>query len=215
MPVDYFSRYEALLAEVKAFNGEQLDQHGITPQGVGWNSVDAQVVRFDQVLKVLPARAEAIVSLNDIGCGYGALLDYLAERGQSVDYRGYEVSERTLARAKSLHVESPTCSFKPLEELSPADYSVASGIFGLSFSHSDEAWHRYVLDTLELFDQNSSKGFAFNMLTSYSDEDKKRSELHYADPCVIFDLCKRRFSRNVALYHDYSLFDFTIVVRKA
>ena len=52
------------------------------------------------------------------------------------------------------------------------------------------------------------------MLTSYSDADKKRDELHYADPCAIFDLCKRKYSRNVALYHDYSLYDFTIVVRK-
>jgi hypothetical protein len=28
-------------------------------------------------------------------------------------------------------------------------------------------------------------------------------------------LCKRRFSRNVALLHDYDLYEFTVLVRKA
>jgi hypothetical protein len=31
---------------------------------------------------------------------------------------------------------------------------------------------------------------------------------------VIFDICKRKFSRNVALLHDYGLYEFTILVRK-
>lgn len=214
MSTSYFARYASLLAEVKAFNDQQLHQHGTTPQGVGWNGVDAQTIRFDQVVKVLPDDANQLVSLNDVGCGYGALLEYLTKRGRRVNYRGYEVSHGMLAQARGLH-GSPMCSFEPLEALSPADYTIASGIFGLSFSHSEVTWHQYVVDTLELFDRNSAKGFSFNMLTSYSDEDRKRSELHYADPCVIFDLCKRKFSRNVALYHDYNLYDFTIVVRKA
>jgi hypothetical protein len=31
----------------------------------------------------------------------------------------------------------------------------------------------------------------------------------------LFDLCKRRYSRNVALLHDYEIYEFTILVRKA
>jgi len=41
-----------------------------------------------------------------------------------------------------------------------------------------------------------------------------REDLYYADPCFIFDYCKRNFSRNVALLHDYELYEFTIIVRK-
>jgi hypothetical protein len=58
-------------------------------------------------------------------------------------------------------------------------------------------------------------GFAFNCLTSYSDAERKRDYLYYADPCALFDLCKRRYSRNVALLHDYGLYEFTLLVRKA
>ena len=39
--------------------------------------------------------------------------------------------------------------------------------------------------------------------------------LYYADPCALFDYCKRNFSRNVALLHDYKIYDFTLIVRKS
>jgi hypothetical protein len=41
-----------------------------------------------------------------------------------------------------------------------------------------------------------------------------REDLFYADPCELFDYCKTRFARNVALLHDYGLYEFTILVRK-
>ena len=61
---------------------------------------------------------------------------------------------------------------------------------------------------------SSSLGFAFNCLTTYSDPDKMRPYLYYADPANLFRHCKERYSRNVALLHDYDLYEFTILVRK-
>jgi hypothetical protein len=72
-----------------------------------------------------------------------------------------------------------------------------------------------VEETLDALDRTSRSGFAFNCLTSYSDADKMRDYLYYADPCALFDLCKKRYSRNVAILHDYDLYEFTILVRKA
>ena len=42
-----------------------------------------------------------------------------------------------------------------------------------------------------------------------------RNYLDYPEPFVVFDLCKRRWSRHVALLHDYGLYAFTMLVRKA
>lgn len=79
---------------------------------------------------------------------------------------------------------------------------------------SDAEWFNYLQETLDSLDRFSRRGFSFNCLTSYSDEDRKRDYLYYADPCQLFDLCKRRYSRQVALLHDYGLYEFTILVRK-
>lgn len=195
------------------FNAEQIRAHAATPPGVGWNSEHAQTIRFDQVLKVF-ARQGADVSLNDIGCGYGALYDHMRCAGLVADYRGFEVTDTSMATARARHPELGAHCFAPMAELSPATYSVASGIFGLRLTFDADRWHRYVVDTLDLMDANSREGFAFNMLTAYSDPERMTDDLYYADPCRYFDLCKRRYGRNVALYHDYDIYDFTIVVRK-
>jgi len=56
----------------------------------------------------------------------------------------------------------------------------------------------------------SRKGFASNFLTKYSDLEKVRPHLYYADPLFLFDYCKRNFSRNVALLNDYDLYDLGV-----
>jgi hypothetical protein len=95
-----------------------------------------------------------------------------------------------------------------------ADYGIASGIFNVKLGRGDAEWWIYFETTLDVLDRTSQHGFAFNCLTSYSDADMMRDYLYYADPCALFDLCKRRYSRHVALLHDYGLYEFTILVRK-
>ena len=62
--------------------------------------------------------------------------------------------------------------------------------------------------------RQAARGFSFNCLTKYSDDTKMKDYLFYADPCQLFDYCKRNFSKQVALLHDYGLYEFTIIVRK-
>ena len=95
-----------------------------------------------------------------------------------------------------------------------ADYAVASGIMNVKLETPVEEWEAYVRATRDSMDAHSEKGFAFNCLTSYSDKEYMRDDLYYADPALYFDYCKRKFSRNVALLHDYELYEFTILVRK-
>ncbi len=95
-----------------------------------------------------------------------------------------------------------------------ADYGIASGIFNVRLGHSDSEWQNYLERTLDVLDRTSRRGFGFNCLTSYSDRERMRDYLYYANPGALFDLCKRRYSRNVALLHDYGLYEFTILVRK-
>ena len=99
-------------------------------------------------------------------------------------------------------------------EISQADYTIASGIFNIRHATSDEVWLRHMLETITIMNSKSNLGFAFNILSVYSDPEFRKAELYYADPLYLFDFCKRTFSRNVALLHDYGQYDFTIVVRK-
>ncbi|NJD25020.1 MAG: class I SAM-dependent methyltransferase [Betaproteobacteria bacterium] len=202
-----------LIADVANYYSEKLAQHGETPRGVDWNGADGQELRFEQLCKIIDARTR--FSLNDLGCGYGALNEFLADRYSEFSYSGIDVSERMVRSAEQRHRGRTHARFVVASEPDiEADYGVASGIFNVRLGRSDAEWRTYLENTLDILDRTSRLGFSFNCLTSYSDSEKMRDYLYYADPCALFDLCKRRYSRNVALLHDYGLYEFTLLVRK-
>jgi hypothetical protein len=120
-----------------------------------------------------------------------------------------------IAKAGELYKNNGKYEFLTDESLLPAaDYTVASGIFNVKLQTGEKEWQDYVLSVMGKIAQLSAKGFAFNMLTKYSDRERMRADLYYADPMFIFDYCKSNFSNLVSLSHDYPLYEFTIIVKK-
>ena len=175
-----------------------------------WSTASSQELRFSRLLQLLDDSDDG--SIIDFGCGYGALLDYVRAGGRRVAYSGFDISETMIQAALGRH--GAQASFTAdVSQLPPADYVVASGIFNVKLGHAPDVWWDHVLQTLALMRSLCRRGFAFNMLTSHSDLDKRREDLFYADPSRVFDLCLQRFSPRVALLHDYPLYEFTIIVR--
>lgn len=202
-----------LLTEVAQYYSLKLKEHGETPSGVDWNGEESQILRFNQLYKII--NAHTFFSINDLGCGYGALFDYLRPLLKNMTYNGYDISTKMIQAAQDRYAAYSNAHFYVTAEPPIiADYGIASGIFNVRFERSDAEWREYLESTLDTLDRTSKLGFAFNCLTSYSDADKMQDYLYYADPCLLFDLCKQRYSRNVALLHDYGLYEFTILVRK-
>lgn len=203
---------EHLLANVERYYSAKLTKHGATPAGVDWKDASSQALRFRRLLEIVEPGADR--DINDYGCGYGALVSHLEDAGLQLRYCGFDISPAMIAKAREL-VSSPGCSFVESEaQLEPADCTVASGVFNVRLDRTVEEWESYVLNTLDRLHALSKRGFAFNMLTSYSDPDRMRPDLYYGDPAFFFDHCKRRFSRHVSLLHDYGLYEFTVLVRR-
>ncbi len=203
-----------LITDVAAYYSEKLAKHGDTPRGVDWNGEESQMVRFAQLCKIIDPKTPNF-SLNDLGCGYGALLDYLRDIHANCTYLGVDVSQEMIKVAERRRTAADQARFiTAAEPDEAADYGLASGIFNVRLERSDAEWFDYLQATLDVLHRTSKLGFAFNCLTSYSDEERRRDYLYYADPCRLFDLCKRRYSRQIALLHDYGLYEFTILVRK-
>lgn len=202
-----------ILTEVAEYYSSKLAEHGESPGGVDWNGEESQALRFEQLCKIIGTSNN--FSIHDLGCGYGAFFDFLVNKYQDFSYSGFDISESMICAGAQRYKNKPNARF--IHASAPdrvADYSVASGIFNVRLSRSDNEWRSYLETTLDILNNNSRLGFAFNCLTSYSDAHKMRDYLYYADPCMLFDLCKRLYSRNVTLLHDYELYEFTILVRK-
>ncbi len=207
---------DSKMEKVYAYFDNTLKTHGATAQGADWNSPRAQEVRFDQLLKII--KEPRGFTLLDYGCGYGALADYMLRNSIHFDrFYGYDILPAMIEKAIELHPNTPnqvyTADFDAVPQV---DYAVASGVFNIRLDASMEDWTQYALDCMSQLCQRVEKGFSVNFLTGYSDADRMaaRPDLFFADPLFMFDYCKRHFSRNVALLHDYEIYDFTLLVRK-
>jgi SAM-dependent methyltransferase len=189
-----------------------LRKHGTTALGVDWKSESSQLLRFRQLEHLWEDDPDA--SLIDYGCGYGALADYIRSRGHLGAYTGFDISRDMTSAAAERARQLPDCRWtNDRSQLQPAAYAVASGIFNVKMDVSDDEWQPYVRRSLSHLASLGTRGFAFNALTLFSDADKRRPDLHYADPFELFDYCRRTYSRFVTLIHDYPLYEFTVLVR--
>ncbi|MGI9350700.1 MAG: class I SAM-dependent methyltransferase [Rhizobiaceae bacterium] len=204
---------KSIMDDVSAYYTDKLKSFGNTPKGVDWPDHKGQLLRFDQLSKLFGD--EDSFSVCDIGCGYGAFADYVRSGYEDAKYVGIDLSKAMVeaSRSKFLDVEGVEFAIAS-KPPNPVDFCVASGIFNVRLKHSDEAWENWILESLDTMNKFSIRGFAFNALTSYSDKELMRPDLYYADSKELFDVCKRKYSRNVALLHDYDLYEFTILVRK-
>jgi SAM-dependent methyltransferase len=201
--------------KIASYYTSKLKEHGASPHGVDWNSLESQNLRFKQLLKIVNEHDNDF-TLSDIGCGYGALYEYLENdfSNACLHYYGYDLSAEMIEKAKSFYANNKTSFAQTDTPTTKTDYVVSSGIFSVSMDVEKREWKEHILDTLNKMNEISIKGFSFNCLTKYSDPEYLRTDLYYADPLELFDHCKKNFSSNIALLHDYELYEFSILVRK-
>ena len=199
-----------LKSKVSRYYGEKISTFGAVPKGVDWNDEHSQNLRFEQLLRIIGDSRN--VSLNDLGCGYGAILSYKNPSTIVSKYYGYDICEEMLVKARSLITDDRVVFINSDRITMEADYSIASGIFNVKIDTGEKDWKDFILETLFNMNEKSLKGFAFNCLTSYVDY--KEDHLYYGDPLFFFDFCKKSFSKYVTLIHDYKLYEWTMLVVK-
>lgn len=203
---------ERALAQSETYHRKAFEDHGATAAGVGWKDRASQLLRFRQLAQIMQPPPAEPVSVNDFGCGYGALLEYLdGLSGVSVrEYFGYDISAIALVAARK-HADARATFIQADEVTEDADYSFCSGTLNFKGEASDETWRSYVERAIEQLASRSRVGFAFNLMSTHVDFTKP--DLFYADPAYFFTFCKSRISRYVTLLHDYPLYEWTILVR--
>jgi len=201
------------LHQVRDLYSSNLQEKGIGPNSVGWRDEATQQLRFRKLAHVIVPDGDTPFTYNDLGCGYGAMFPFLRdEAGAPLDlYRGYDISREMLDAARTFAADPRVELVEGARLDKKADYSFVSGTFNVRFRATDEEWLAYILEMLANAAEFSTRGFAFNLLTSYVDW--KEPHLYYGDPKFFFDHCVRTFSRRVALLQDYPLYEWTIAVR--
>jgi SAM-dependent methyltransferase len=201
-----------LQARVREYYSGTLQRHGTTPLGVDWPNVVSQYLRFVQLLKL--CRFGQPFSLNDFGCGYGALLEFLAMRhaDAAVTYRGIDISPAMVVAARARWAGNARAMFAEGSRCGAlADYSLASGTLNVRLGHPVAEWETYLEAILVDLDASSRIGFAVNFMLP-RDDAPAEAGLYRTAPERWTQFCGR-FGR-VELITGYGLREFTLLVRK-
>lgn len=192
----------------------KVARHGATPEGVDWTCEPTQQLRFVQLLRVCDFAAP--FSLNDLGCGWGALLGFLRKRHRAtrVDYLGIDLSAAMIDSARNAwparkHVDFVAGHGCPRV----ADYSVASGLFNVRIEQPLELWERFVAETLRDLAAHSRRGFAANFLAVLPAGVAGKPELYRTRPEPWIDFCRRELGAGAQLLDAYGMREFTLLVR--
>jgi SAM-dependent methyltransferase len=198
------------LEEIEQFF-EGLAGKGDSHAGVGWPTIENQTIRFDAALRLIEPGAEGF-TVNDFGCGLAHMYDYMKAKGLPMKgYRGYDLSERSLAVARE-RLGSEVELIRSDHLTGQADYSFACGIFNTRLDATDEEWLAFMKSVVLDLHEHSTRGFAFSSLSTYVDW--REPQLYYADPMEMFTFCKEEVSPRVALLHDYPIYEWTMLVRR-
>ena len=87
--------YAALERKLKRAYNDRLTALGPAPKGVFWRNQSTQIARFDALLDLVTTVTPAAnPSIADIGCGYGAMLEFLQKtpRYQRSHYIGVDIN---------------------------------------------------------------------------------------------------------------------------
>jgi SAM-dependent methyltransferase len=203
-----------LKAKVCAHYSNTIRLFGPTPFGVDWRNQAGQQLRFTQLLRI--CKLDAPFSINDFGCGYGALLGYIVEhhRMAAVEYRGIDLSPAMIVAARRLWSRRPRTSFVVGSSCRRrADYSVASGVFNVRLNEPLDRWESYIEQTLRDLCRSSRRGFAVNFMLPHDDA-LMEEELYRSPTRRWVTFCRRELGCIVRPLTGYGLGEFTLLARK-
>lgn len=204
-------RIDRILGEIEDFYARRFSEFGPTARGVAWKDEEAQRLRHEVLLEgIRPERGQEPVTVHEIGCGIGHMLDLIKELRLPYLYSGSDASEAYLAEAKKRHPNVEFTRFNFITDPLPDkryEYVFQSGSFNvLPPSAGWEGWRDIVFSVIEKMWAMCDAGIGFNLLTDAVDW--KDPELFYISPGEIIDHI-RKLTRLFVLRHDYYPFEFT------
>jgi len=215
MVSDFLKEAPKWLHPIAVMFEHQLEKYGVSARAAMWRSEERQQMRFELLANIIaPEDLKGGITINDLGCGYGAFFDYFCHDLIMSDsrYYGYDIAEKMIDAAQS-KITDPRAYFKQsLVALIAADYSFASGPFNYRMEVDETLWLKYVQESLIDLWSQSKKAMAFNMLNK--EHARYQDHLYYADAEQFENFCKTELSANVTLKNDYDDEEWTIYVRR-
>jgi len=202
-------------ASIRSAYTRRFRERGAQAEGVFWASRLSQQARFEQVLRDMKAEyGSAGFSVADVGCGYGALFDYIrrTEAWRAVDYYGVDINKEMIGhcqREHRAHKHRFTLGRQPDR---PVDFASFVGTFNLCHTEDYQLWESYILRQLAYSWAQVRQGLVLN-ITSLP-EARINNNIFYAEPERFAEKLAAQFGPTTACPTRFVDQDMTYVISK-
>ena len=185
-------------------------EHGPNAAGVDWRIEEHAEIRYAMMLKVFDGvPRDKPISILDVGCGYGGLLDFSKRHGIALEYTGIDIVPEMVQHGRDRHPEARFIvgDFLTASDIQENDYVVCNGIMTLKLSASIIDMNQYCSALIRKMFSVCTVGIAFNMMTNRVNF--MVENLSYRSPVEILSFCLSEISGKVRLDHAYPRYEFT------
>ena len=135
-------------SSIKSAYARRFREKGAHAEGVFWSSRVSQTARFEQVLANMKVECGSTsFCLADIGCGYGALFNYIQSNPawRQIDYSGVDITPEMVNYCKREYTSHKHRFSLGRQPKHPVDFAVYVGTFNLCHTDDYELWEDYIL----------------------------------------------------------------------
>ena len=208
--------YAALERKLKRAYKDRLAALGPAPKGVFWRNQSTQIARFDALLDLITTMTSASnPSIADIGCGYGAMLEFLQNtpRYQRFHYIGVDINRAMINSCKQRFPAQKQLFFVGKQPPLPVDFCVFSGTFNLCHTMDTSLWQDYIFANLQHCWQRSRYGLVLNLLCASQTQIK--NQIFYAERQTFIANASRVFGLTHARSTPHVTGDVTFLIAKS
>jgi SAM-dependent methyltransferase len=158
---------------------------------------------------------DASLTILDLGCGLGHLLDFIESDSsyRHLRYVGLDISPRYFAAAQARHPRHEFILMDVLavdDALPVFDYVVLNGVFNYRGPIEQKRMVEYWEQLTSIAYRHCRLGLAFNVMSTLVDWE--RSDLFHLPIDTMVDFVWKHLSRHFVVRHDYQAFEYTTYV---
>ena len=176
---------------------QRFKRKGASAEGVFWASEMTQIARFDHALTQLAEifGTAGHYQLADIGCGYGALYEFISTtpRYQHIDYFGIDINTSLIQHCQRQYPSAGKIFTRGRRPVSHVDACVFIGTFNLCHTDDYTLWEDYICTQIAQSWKQTKTAMVVNM-TSLQ-QPLIRNNIFYAEPDRFARMLQTRFGK--------------------
>lgn len=208
--------YQDVLMAIGDYYDSYYKKYGPCMEGAAWGSdIDRLHLRWESIMKVVK-KVDKVpcsrISVLDVGCSYGGMLNYINRIGMNVSYMGIDVVSGAIDFAERSNPGSrfSCCGLDGISEEENFDYVVTCGSFAAKGKASHRRMHEFWKYTISKMFIKCNVGIGFNVFSSRVNHFD--SDFFYVSPLEVFSFCVENLSDRVAIDHATGLYESFVYV---